>query len=73
MLTLRERASCLSQSHAFTLLGSGTALPLITSTMLTLIVVPVAYTYADDVATWLRRRAGARDTGEVHGAERYAT
>lgn len=29
---------------------------LVTSTMLTLLVVPVAYTYSDDVGAWLRRR-----------------
>jgi hydrophobic/amphiphilic exporter-1 (mainly G- bacteria), HAE1 family len=29
---------------------------LITSTMLTLIVVPVAYTYFDDLGTWMKRR-----------------
>jgi len=29
---------------------------LITSTMLTLIVVPVAYTYLDDLAAWVKRR-----------------
>jgi HAE1 family hydrophobic/amphiphilic exporter-1 len=40
---------------------------LITSTLLTLIVVPVMYTVLDDVAAWLRRRmAGAKF--EAHGA-----
>lgn len=29
---------------------------LITSTMLTLVVIPVAYTYLDDVGTWFKRR-----------------
>jgi HAE1 family hydrophobic/amphiphilic exporter-1 len=29
---------------------------LITSTMLTLIVVPVAYTYFDDIGGWMKRR-----------------
>lgn len=29
---------------------------LITSTMLTLVVVPVAYTYIDDFGAWARRR-----------------
>jgi HAE1 family hydrophobic/amphiphilic exporter-1 len=29
---------------------------LITSTMLTLIVVPVAYTYFDDMGAWMKRR-----------------
>ena len=46
---------------------------LITSTMLTLIVVPVAYSYADDLTTWLRRRTAAGDTREVRAAERYST
>jgi HAE1 family hydrophobic/amphiphilic exporter-1 len=29
---------------------------LITSTMLTLVVIPVAYTYVDDVGEWFKRR-----------------
>jgi HAE1 family hydrophobic/amphiphilic exporter-1 len=29
---------------------------LITSTMLTLVVIPVAYTYLDDVGAWFKRR-----------------
>jgi HAE1 family hydrophobic/amphiphilic exporter-1 len=33
---------------------------LITSTLLTLIVVPVAYTYFDDLGGWVARRLGAR-------------
>jgi HAE1 family hydrophobic/amphiphilic exporter-1 len=33
---------------------------LITSTMLTLIVVPVVYTYFEDMATWMRRRVSGR-------------
>jgi HAE1 family hydrophobic/amphiphilic exporter-1 len=32
----------------------------ITSSLLTLVVVPVIYTYLDDLAGWLRRRLGAR-------------
>ena len=39
---------------------------LITSTLLTLIVVPVAYTYFDDFGGWVRRLA----TGRKRGAER---
>jgi HAE1 family hydrophobic/amphiphilic exporter-1 len=35
---------------------------LITSTLLTLIVVPVAYTYFDDWARWVKGRLGARST-----------
>lgn len=43
---------------------------LITSTLLTLFVVPVAYTLLDDVAAWLRRRSAARADG--HSAPEYA-
>jgi len=32
----------------------------ITSSLLTLVVVPVIYTYLDDLVAWLRRRRGAR-------------
>jgi HAE1 family hydrophobic/amphiphilic exporter-1 len=34
---------------------------LITSTMLTLIVVPVAYTYFDDMGAWMKRRFVSED------------
>ena len=34
----------------------------ITSSILTLVVVPVVYCYMDDLASWLRRRLGPRDT-----------
>ena len=34
---------------------------LITSTMLTLIVVPVAYTYFDDMGGWVKRRVVSRE------------
>ena len=33
----------------------------ITSTLLTLIVVPVVYSYLDDLAAWAKRRFGAKD------------
>ena len=33
---------------------------LITSTLLTLIVVPVAYTYFDDFGGWVARKVGGR-------------
>jgi HAE1 family hydrophobic/amphiphilic exporter-1 len=33
---------------------------LITSTILTLIVVPVAYTYFDDAGAWIGRKLGGR-------------
>jgi hydrophobic/amphiphilic exporter-1 (mainly G- bacteria), HAE1 family len=32
----------------------------ITSTLLTLIVVPVIYSYLDDLAAWAKRRFGAK-------------
>ncbi len=35
----------------------------ITSTLLTLIVVPVVYSYLDDLAAWTKRRFGARPMG----------
>ena len=35
----------------------------ITSSLLTLVVVPVVYCYMDDLAQWLRRRWGAGDNG----------
>jgi hydrophobic/amphiphilic exporter-1 (mainly G- bacteria), HAE1 family len=38
----------------------------ITSTLLTLIVVPVIYSYLDDLAAWAKRRFGA--TPAVGGA-----
>ena len=34
----------------------------ITSSILTLVVVPVVYCYMDDLASWLRRRLGPRNT-----------
>jgi HAE1 family hydrophobic/amphiphilic exporter-1 len=38
---------------------------LITSTMLTLIVVPVAYTYFDDFGRWVARRLGGRQVPDA--------
>jgi HAE1 family hydrophobic/amphiphilic exporter-1 len=35
----------------------------ITSSILTLVVVPVIYTFLDDLAAWRSRRAGAPRTG----------
>jgi HAE1 family hydrophobic/amphiphilic exporter-1 len=33
---------------------------LITSTLLTLVIIPVAYTFVDDIGAWFKRIAGAR-------------
>jgi HAE1 family hydrophobic/amphiphilic exporter-1 len=41
----------------------------ITSSLLTLVVVPVVYCYLDDFAAWLRRRTPARRPG---GGQRVA-
>ncbi len=38
---------------------------LITSTVLTLLVVPVAYTYFDDFATWVGQKLGGRKTART--------
>jgi hydrophobic/amphiphilic exporter-1 (mainly G- bacteria), HAE1 family len=43
---------------------------LITSTMLTLLVVPVAYTYFDDAGSWIKRRFVSREHEEEVEAER---
>ena len=43
----------------------------ITSSLLTLVVVPVVYCYMDDLAQWLRRKAGlapARQSSDTHAA-----
>jgi HAE1 family hydrophobic/amphiphilic exporter-1 len=43
----------------------------ITSSLLTLVVVPVVYCYMDDLAQWLRRKAGlapARQSQDTHAA-----
>lgn len=42
---------------------------LITSTILTLIVVPVAYTYFDDFGAWMRKIFGLRRESEFDAAE----
>ena len=39
----------------------------ITSSLLTLVVVPVVYCYMDDLAQWLRRKAGLPANGQGHG------
>ncbi len=38
----------------------------ITSSLLTLVVVPVVYCYMDDLAQWLRRKAGLPASGQGH-------
>jgi HAE1 family hydrophobic/amphiphilic exporter-1 len=43
---------------------------LITSTMLTLVVVPVAYTYFDDMGNWVKRRFVSREEEAAREAER---
>ncbi|MBX6364943.1 MAG: efflux RND transporter permease subunit [Gemmatimonadetes bacterium] len=43
---------------------------LITSTMLTLVVIPVAYTYADDVGGWFRRRFVSEEKARALREER---
>jgi HAE1 family hydrophobic/amphiphilic exporter-1 len=43
---------------------------LITSTLLTLLVVPVAYTYFDDVGTWVKRKFVSREHEQELEAER---
>src|SRR5680860_670780 len=39
---------------------------LIASTMLTLLVVPIFYTYFNDLASWLKRRLAPRQASSVH-------
>ena len=39
----------------------------ITSSLLTLVVVPVVYCYMDDLAAWLRRKAGLPASRQGHG------
>jgi HAE1 family hydrophobic/amphiphilic exporter-1 len=43
---------------------------LITSTMLTLVVVPVAYTYFDDIGSWVKRRLVSPERQREIDAER---
>ena len=43
---------------------------LITSTMLTLVVIPVAYTYMDDLTMWVRRRLVSEDEERKIAEER---
>ncbi|HEY0929134.1 MAG TPA: efflux RND transporter permease subunit [Gemmatimonas sp.] len=45
---------------------------LITSTMLTLIVVPVAYSYLDDIGAWIKRRIVSPEREKEIDAEREA-
>lgn len=45
---------------------------LITSTMLTLIVVPVAYTYLDDIGSWVKHRLVSAEREHEIEAERQA-
>jgi HAE1 family hydrophobic/amphiphilic exporter-1 len=45
---------------------------LITSTMLTLVVVPVAYTYFDDFGSWVKRHVVSRGREEEIAAEKEA-
>jgi hydrophobic/amphiphilic exporter-1 (mainly G- bacteria), HAE1 family len=40
----------------------------ITSSLLTLVVVPVVYFYMDDLAQWLRRKAGIAPARQGHAA-----
>ncbi|MDF1503392.1 efflux RND transporter permease subunit [Roseisolibacter sp. H3M3-2] len=46
---------------------------LITSTLLTLIVVPVAYTYLDDLGSWFKRRLVSPDREREIAAERESS
>jgi HAE1 family hydrophobic/amphiphilic exporter-1 len=39
----------------------------ITSTLLTLIVVPVLYSFLDDLAAWTKRRFGPKEAKEAAG------
>ena len=39
----------------------------ITSTLLTLVVVPVVYCYLDDLSAWLRRRLGGSTRAATGG------
>ena len=41
----------------------------ITSSLLTLVVVPVTYCYLDDLAQWFKRKFGAKPQGSKHNAD----
>jgi HAE1 family hydrophobic/amphiphilic exporter-1 len=45
----------------------------ITSSLLTLVVVPVVYCYMDDLAQWAKRRFGGTNQGADHGADASVT
>ncbi len=46
---------------------------LITSTLLTLVVIPVAYTYFDDFGNWLKRRVMSEERErEIHAEQEHA-
>ncbi|HLA62780.1 MAG TPA: efflux RND transporter permease subunit [Rhodothermales bacterium] len=46
---------------------------LITSTLLTLVVVPVAYTYFDDMGAWITRKLGRKKKAEAGGSDGAST
>jgi HAE1 family hydrophobic/amphiphilic exporter-1 len=41
----------------------------ITSSLLTLVVVPVTYCYLDDLAQWFKRKLGAKPTSNLNNTE----
>jgi len=45
---------------------------IITSTLLTLVVVPVIYTYLDDLASWARHKFRARQAADAAEPKREA-
>lgn len=42
---------------------------IITSSILTLIAVPVVYTYLDDLVAWAKRKWGHAGSGHAHGGQ----